>query len=164
MRTLNSFAVAALVLSVSTGGAQTIAITGGRVFTVSGAPMDNATVLIRDGRITQVGTNVTVPADAQRIDATGKWVTPGLINSATQLGVVEVGLEQQTRDMSARAPDAISAAFTVWEGFNPASVMLAPARRDGITTFVVAPTGGLIAGQAAALDLVNGSTTDMVAR
>jgi imidazolonepropionase-like amidohydrolase len=154
---------ATIFMGVRTAQAQTVAITGGRVFTVSGAPIDNGTVLIRDGRIVQVGANVTIPSDARRIDASGKWVTPGLINSATQLGIVEVSLEQQTRDMSAR-DDAVAAAFTVWEGFNPASVMLAPGRADGVTTFVVAPAGGLISGQAAALDLVDGSLTDMLVR
>src|SRR5688572_13443699 len=144
--------------------AQTIAITGGRVYTVVGAPIENGTVLIRDGRIAQVGANIPIPADARRIDAAGKWVTPGLINAATQLGLVEVGLEQPTRDVSARGREGIAAAFTVWEGLNPASVMLAPARSEGITTVVVAPTGGLVAGQAAVVDLVDGSLSDMMVR
>lgn len=145
-------------------GAQTVAITGGRVHTIAGAPIENGTVLIRDGRIEQVGTNVSIPANATRVDATGKWVTPGLINAATQLGLVEVGLEQPTRDVSARGREGIAAAFTAWEGLNPASVMLAPARREGITTVVVAPSGGLIAGQAAVVDLVEGSISDMLVR
>src|SRR5262245_32128315 len=144
--------------------AQTIAITGGRVFTVSGSPIDNGTVVIRGGRIVQVGQNVAIPSDATRIDATGKWVTPGLINSSTQLGVVEVGLESTTRDVSARGKDAIAAAFTVWSGFNPSSVLLAPARVEGVTTVLIAPSGGLVAGQAAVLDLLNGSVTDMIVR
>jgi imidazolonepropionase-like amidohydrolase len=160
-----TIALAAVALGLPVAAhAQTVAITGGRVLPVSGAPIDNGTVLIRDGRIVQVGSNVAIPADAQRIDATGKWVTPGLINSATQLGIQEVALEQQTRDASARPANAIAAAFTVWDGFNPASVMLAPGRRDGITTVIVGPSGGLIAGQAAALDLVDGSTSDMMIR
>ena len=144
--------------------AQTIAITGGRVYTVAGAPIENGTVLIRDGRIAQVGANISIPSDARRIDAAGKWVTPGLINAATQLGLVEVGLEQPTRDVSARGREGIAAAFTVWEGLNPASVMFAPARGEGITTVVVAPSGGLISGQAAVVDLVDGSLSDMIVR
>ena len=63
--------------------AQTIAITGGRVFPVSGPPIDNGTVLVRDGKIVAVGTNVSIPSDAARVDASGKWVTPGIINAAT---------------------------------------------------------------------------------
>ncbi len=144
--------------------AQTIAITGGTVYPVSGPKLENATVLMRDGRIVAVGTNVTIPAGAQRIDATGKWVTPGLVNAYTQLGVVEVGGVAETRDVSARGRDAISAAFTVWDGLNPASVLLAPARNEGVTSVGVIPGSGLIAGQAAIVDLVDGTATDMVRR
>jgi imidazolonepropionase-like amidohydrolase len=111
-----------------------------------------------------VGAGVAIPADAQRIDATGKWVTPGLINSATQLGLVEIGQVADTRDMQARGKDNIAASFTVWEGLNPSSVMLAPARKEGVTTFVILPTGGLVSGQAAIVDLIDGTTTEMVMR
>ncbi|HVD61548.1 MAG TPA: hypothetical protein VNC11_11805, partial [Gemmatimonadaceae bacterium] len=145
--------VAAALLS-SSATAQTIAITGGKVFPVSGPPIENGTVVITNGKITAVGANVSVPANAQRIDATGKWVTPGLINSSTQLGLVEIGQVSDTRDYSARGKDNIAAAFTVWEGLNPNSVMLAPARKEGVTTFAILPTGGLVSGQAAMVELV----------
>ena len=144
--------------------AQTVAITGGKVYPVSGPPIENGTVVITNGKITAVGANVVIPAGAQRIDATGKIVTPGLINSSTQLGVQEVSQVNDTRDMTARGKDAIAAAFTVWEGLNPNSVMLAPARKEGVTTFVIMPTGGLVAGQAALADVVPGTTTDMIIR
>ena len=144
--------------------AQTVAITGGKVYPVSGPPIENGTVVIINGRITAVGANVAIPAGAQRIDATGKIVTPGFINSSTQLGVQEVSQVNDTRDMTARGKDAIAAAFTVWEGLNPNSVMLAPARKEGVTTFVIMPTGGLVAGQAALADVVPGTTTDMIIR
>jgi imidazolonepropionase-like amidohydrolase len=155
--------LASLVLA-PIAGAQTIAITGGKVYPGSGAPIENGTVLIRDGKIVSVGANITVPADAQRIDATGKWVTPGLVNSATSLGLVEVSQEGQTRDESAEGKDEIAAAFTVWEGLNTSSVMIAPAREDGVTSVVVLPSGGLISGQAAFVDLVDGTVSDMVLR
>jgi len=144
--------------------AQTVAITGGKVYPVSGPPIENGTVVITNGKITAVGANVPIPAGAQRIDATGKIVTPGFVNSSTQLGVQEVAAVNDTRDMSARAKDNIAAAFTVWEGLNPNSVMLAPARKEGITSFVIIPTGGLVAGQAALVDVVPGTTTDMIIR
>src|SRR5437660_12885946 len=70
---------------------QTIAITGGKVYPVSGPPIANGTVLIRDGVIVAVGANVNIPAAAQRIDATGKIVTPGLISSITNISFVELG-------------------------------------------------------------------------
>jgi imidazolonepropionase-like amidohydrolase len=154
--------VLALVLHTQPASAQTIAITGGKVFPVSGPPIENGTVVITNGKIVAVGANVAVPANARRIDATGKWVTPGLINSSTQLGLVEIGQVSNTRDMQARGKDNIAASFTVWEGLNPNSVMLAPARKEGVTSFVVLPTGGLVSGQAAILDLVDGTTTDMM--
>src|SRR3954471_13920937 len=145
-------------------GAQTIAITGGKVYPVSGPPIENGTVVITNGKIAAVGANVAIPAGAQRIDATGKIVTPGFVNSATQLGVQEISGVSDTRDMSARGKDEIAASFTVWEGLNPNPVLLAPARKDGITSFVVIPTGGLVSGQAALVDVVPGTTTDMIVR
>lgn len=152
----------AFALFAGAASAQTIAITGGKVFPVTGPPIENGTVVITNGRITAVGANVAVPADAQRVDATGKWVTPGLINSATSLGIVEIGAVSDTRDASAQGHDNIAAAFTVWDGLNPNSVLLAPARKEGVTTFVILPSGGLVAGQAAIVDLVEGTTTDMI--
>lgn len=154
MRATLTSLLAATTLAVVPAGAQTIAITGGTVYPVSGPKIENGTVLVRDGRIVAVGANVAVPADAQRIDATGKWVTPGFVNAATNLGVLEVGAVADTRDVYARGRDQVAASFRVWEGFNPRSVLIAPAREDGITTIVVAPGGGLIAGQAAMTDLV----------
>jgi imidazolonepropionase-like amidohydrolase len=145
--------------------AQTYAITGGRVFPVSGPPIDNGTVIIQDGRITAVGANVPVPQGAERIDATGKWVTPGLINPATQLGLVEIAAVGDTRDASASGRgDAINASFTVWHGLNPASVLLAPVRDQGITSVVVLPSGGLIAGQAALIDVLGDTTVSTIVR
>ena len=145
-----------------TAYAQTVAITGGRVHPVSGPVIENGTVLIRDGKIVAVGANVSVPEGATRIDASGKWVTPGLVNALTGLGVSEIGQVQATVDRGARGDNAVAAAFPVWEGVNPASTMLAPARNDGVTSVVIVPTGGLVAGQAALIDLVPGTITDML--
>src|SRR5881275_647994 len=159
-----ALALAAVAMISASADAQTVAIVGGKVYPVSGPPIENGTVVITNGRISAVGTNVPIPAGAQRIDATGKFVTPGFVNSSTQLGVQEIAAVQDTRDAAARGKDNIAAAFTVWEGLNPNSVMLAPARKEGVTSFVVIPTGGLIAGQAALLDVVPGTTTDMIVR
>ena len=140
--------------------AQTIAITGGRVFPVSGPVIENGTVLLRDGRIVAVGAAVAVPADARRIDATGKWVTPGLVNAATSIGLQEVSSVPSTVEVAPRASQqvqrGISASFNVWEGFNPASVLIPAARKAGVTTAIVMPAGGLIAGRGAAMHLVAG--------
>lgn len=163
-KTLRIALTAALFAIAASANSQTVAIVGGKVYPVSGAPIENGTVVIINGRITAVGTNVAVPAGAQRIDATGKIVTPGFVNSSTQLGVQEIAAVNDTRDATATGKDNIAAAFTVWEGLNPNSVLLAPARKEGITSFVIIPTGGLIAGQAALADVVPGTTSDMIIR
>ncbi len=143
--------------------AQTIAITGGKVYPVSGPPIENGTVLVRDGRIVAVGSNVTIPADARRVDATGKWVTPGIFNATTSLGLVEIGAVGETVDVSARGQgDGITPSLRVWEGFNPASPLLQVTRNDGITTAGIVPRGGLIGGQGAVIALGNGTLTDVL--
>jgi imidazolonepropionase-like amidohydrolase len=147
-----------MLSAASALAAQTVAITGGKVYPVSGPPIENGTVLIRDGKIAAVGSNVTIPQGAQRIDASGKWVTTGLVNSATSLGLVEVGFGADANESRARTDDHVAAAFKSWEGINPHSVYLRPASEDGITTAVSLPSGGLIAGQAAMIDVLTGST------
>lgn len=132
--------------------AQTIAITGGTVYTVSGPKIEHATVLIRDGRIAAIGTSVTVPAEATRIDATGKWITPGLIDGAGQMGLVEIGSVPGTREARIQG-DTIAAAFNVAEGVNPASQVIPVTRVEGITTTLAAPSGHLVSGQAVLIDL-----------
>ncbi len=160
-----ALAVALSATALTTASAQTVAITGGRVYPVSGPMIENGTVLIRDGRIVAVGANVTVPSDAVRVDASGKWVTPGIVNATTTLGVVEIGAVDETVDVSAHGRgDAITASHRVWEGFNPRSPLIQVTRNDGITTVGVIPGGGLVAGQAAVMDLSDGSMTEMLRR
>ncbi|MEP7381213.1 MAG: amidohydrolase family protein [Gemmatimonadota bacterium] len=152
-----------MLLAPRASEAQTIAITGGKVYPVSGPPIENGTVLVRDGRIVAVGSNVTIPADARRVDATGKWVTPGIFNATTSLGLVEIGAVSETVDLSARGQgDGITPSLRVWEGFNSASPLLQVTRNDGITTAGIVPRGGLIGGQGAVIALGNGTLTDVL--
>lgn len=153
---------ALLTMTAGALNAQTVAITGGKVYPVSGPPIENATVVIVNGRITAVGANAAVPANARRIDAAGKWVTPGFINVSTNLGVSEISLGAGPVDNSANGEKGIAARFRVWEGFNPAAEFLPPVRKDGITTIGVLPGRGLVSGQAGAIDLVDGSVSDML--
>lgn len=143
--------------------AQTIAITGGTVYPVSGPKLEYATVLIRDGKIAAVGTNVTVPADATRIDATGKWVTPGFIDGGGQMGLVEISAVPGTRDGSLQG-DTIAAAFNVAEGVNPASQVIPVTRVEGITTTLATPSGNLVSGQAVLLDLAGATIEEMTVK
>ena len=161
--------MAALATLAAPAAAQTVAITGGRVFPVSGPVVENGTVLMRDGKIVAVGANVAIPADARRVDAKGRWVTPGLVNAATALGVQEIGAVTGTVETGPRtsqqAQRGVSASFNVWEGFNPASVLIPAARKAGITTAAVLPGGGLFAGRGAVMHLVvGGGLTEMLLR
>jgi len=140
--------------------AQTIAITGGTVYPVSGPKLVNASVLIRDGRIAAVGTNVSIPSGATRIDASGKWITPGLIDGTGQIGLVEISAVPGTREASVQG-DTIAAAFNVAEGINPASTLIPVTRIEGITTTLAVPTGNLVSGQAALIDL-DGATIEQM--
>jgi imidazolonepropionase-like amidohydrolase len=160
---LAAIALVAAVVVPRAPQAQTVAITGARVFPVSGPPIENGTVLLREGRIVAVGSNVTIPNDAQRIDASGKWVTPGIFNAVTTLGLTEIGAVPETVDLSARGQgDGITPSLRVWDGFNPASPLLQVTRNDGITTAGVVPRGGLLGGQGGVVTLGDGSLADLL--
>ncbi|MGE0352914.1 MAG: amidohydrolase family protein [Gemmatimonadales bacterium] len=154
--------VALLLAGATRLEAQAIAITGGTVYPVSGPKIENATVLIENGRITAVGANVAVPAGARRVDARGKWVTPGFIHSSTTLGLATVGSVSETNE--SRMEGDVDAAFNVAEGINPATVNIPVARIEGVTTALTRPGGGLIAGQAVLVDLAGDRIEDMLVK
>ena len=168
MRTMTHGALAALAFVTMTSvltAQETVAITGGTIYPVSGPKITNGTIIFSNGVITAIGANVAVPANARRIDATGKWITPGLVAPVTSLGIVEVGAVRDTRDASARGKDNIAASFRVWDAFNPNSTLLPITRQDGgITTVGVMPSGGMVAGLGAAFDLREGALADGMAR
>jgi imidazolonepropionase-like amidohydrolase len=154
-----------LAAAPAIANAQPIAIVGGRVHPVSGPVIEGGTVVIDGGRITAVGpASVPLPVGARVVDAKGKWVTPGLVNALTTLGVNEVDMVPASNDTSAQGEAGIAAALRVWEGLNPSSVLWAPARNEGITSAVVVPTGGLVAGQAAFVDTAGETRTALVRR
>jgi imidazolonepropionase-like amidohydrolase len=144
--------------------AQTIAITGATAHPVAGAPIENSTVLVRDGRIVAVGVDVEIPDNAERLDATGYVLTPGLIDVGSVLGLSEVGAVDDTRDYAFGADDPIRAAFDVVDGINPNSSLVPVNRLLGVTTALTSPSGGLIAGRAAMIDLAGASVDEMLVR
>ncbi|HEX8674407.1 MAG TPA: amidohydrolase family protein [Longimicrobium sp.] len=159
---------AALSFAASGAAAQTVAIVGGDVYMADGTPIRGGTVVIQNGRISAVGANVAIPAGARRIDARGKWVTPGLIESSTTLGITEVGSinesnDAEIRDVTSRrdADDQVQAAFTVTEGLNPRSMVVPIVRIMGVTTAITRPSGSLISGQGAMIDLAGNRVEDM---
>jgi imidazolonepropionase-like amidohydrolase len=140
--------------------AQTIAVTGATVYPVSGPKLANATVLIKDGKIAAVGAHVPIPADATRIDARGTWVTPGLIDGAGQMGLVEITMVSGTREGTVKG-DTIAAAFNVAEGINPGSTLIPVTRMAGVTSTLAVPSGNLVSGQAVLIDL-DGATIEQM--
>lgn len=129
------------------------AIENARVEVGDGSVMEKATVVIGDdGRILDVGAAVKVPAGATRIDGSGKTLTPGLIETRGQLGLVEVLAEETTNDHGL-STDPVTPGFRAADGFNPSSIRIPIEREEGITSAVTSPTFGLLAGTGAFFDL-----------
>jgi imidazolonepropionase-like amidohydrolase len=134
---------------------QIIAITGGTVHTLGAAgTIEGGTVLLENGRIRAVGKDLAIPAGARRIDATGKVVTPGLFDSLSRLGLVEVGAVEGSNDIEVK-DDRITAAYDIVDALNPRSSLIAVNRVEGLTRAVAAPGTGksLIAGLGAVIQL-----------
>jgi imidazolonepropionase-like amidohydrolase len=148
-------AVLALLFSAAIVSGQTVAITNAKIYPIAGPVIERGTVVIRDGKIAAVGASVSVPAGASVIDAAGKIVTPGLLDSSTGLGTVEIGLSAEGTDDQSTTNDRITAAFNVADNLNPFSTLVPVTRVEGITRAVVAPQTGssLIAGQGILVDL-----------
>jgi imidazolonepropionase-like amidohydrolase len=139
-----------------TGRAGTFAIVGARIITVAGPAIENGTIVIQNGRITAVGPGAQLPAGAERIDGKGLWVFPGMIDAATGMGLAEIGQgANATVDIAEVGQNNANAKAIL--GINPHSSHINVTRVNGITTVLSAPSGGLIAGQAAVINL-NGST------
>jgi imidazolonepropionase-like amidohydrolase len=148
-------AVAALGLGAP-AAADTIAITGATIYQRSDRKLDNATIVIRDGRIAEVGAGVAVPAGATRIDGKDKVVTAGLIEASTQLGLIEVDLEESGNDgRFGTQPTEIHAAYRAVDAFDGRSIAIPIARSGGVTSAITGPVGGLVAGQAAWVSLAD---------
>jgi imidazolonepropionase-like amidohydrolase len=147
--------LAGLALAAAPAVAETIVLTGATVHTMGPqGTIQNGMVVIEGGKIRAVGASVPVPAGARRIDARGKVVTPGLLNSFTQIGLVEVNAVEGSND-TAVENDRITAAFNAADAINPRSSLIPVNRVEGLTRAVVMPDTGesLIAGQAALIHL-----------
>jgi imidazolonepropionase-like amidohydrolase len=137
-----------------------IAITNGRVHTVSGPVLERATVVLSGGKITAVGAAVEVPPGATVIDAAGKFVYPGLIDGLTTLGLTEIGSVPGSVDIEETGD--VNPQAQVWVALHAQSELIPVARANGITAALAAPQGGLISGQSALIRL-SGSTPDALA-
>ena len=157
-----ALAAVCALLSATPAAAQTIAITGGTVALGDGSePIPGGTVVIRDGRVVAAG-NVPAPGGAEVIDATGKWVTPGLVAGFSRLGLLDVDAVDAANDVTSEGP--FSAALDIAPAVNPNAQPVAINRADGVTRAVVAPAVGksIFAGQGALID--TGADLDPVTR
>ena len=128
------------------------------VVTVTKGTLTNTSVLVENGKIAQVGTNLPA-AGAEVIDCTGMFIYPGMIDSGTRLGLVEVSSVPETVDYAevGNVTPNMQALTTV----NPNSEAIGVTRVSGVTTVLTVPTGGLFPGTAALINL-NGYTPDQM--
>jgi imidazolonepropionase-like amidohydrolase len=143
-----------------TGTRGIFVIRNARIVTVSGADIENGSIVIRDGKIEAVGTNVTVPRGAKEIEGRGLTVYPGMIDVATAMGLVEVPQGAAGTVDTAEVGDTNPHAKAI-VAVNPHSAHIGVTRVDGITSVVTMPQGGLISGQAALINLNGTSPKEM---
>ena len=126
-----------------------IALSGGRLLTVSHGTIENGVLVMADGKITAVGEagKVTIPAGAEVVDAHGMTIYPGLIDPESNFGLTEISADESSNDL-AEASDEIMPHMHVYDAFHAETELIPVARLNGVTNAVVAPaTADTIAGQ-----------------
>lgn len=145
------------------------ALTHAKIFTLAGAPIENGTLVIRDGKIAAVGASVEIPQGAQVIDAKGLQVYPGLFDPITQMGLREIGAVNATVDSTETGnynPDVVAAT-----AISPSSEHIPVTRAAGITEVLAVPASGgldsfgsrgVLGGQASAIHLAGWTIGEML--
>lgn len=130
---------------------QPILLKGGDLNTIASGVLEQTDLLFENGRITQIGKDLTPPENTRVIDVTGKQVYPGLIDAATVLGLTEIGAVRATNDMTevGRATPEVAA----HTAFNCDSELLPTVRANGVTTALVIPGGNLLRGRSSLMNL-----------
>jgi imidazolonepropionase-like amidohydrolase len=161
MRALIRLAVLVPVIAgaqASPGKDGTFLIRGGTVVTGTGEKLANTSILVRNGRIAQLGQNIAA-GSAQVIDATGKFVYPGMIDANTGIGLQEIG-GVQTMTMRSEMGQ-FNPHIRAVVGLNVESEILGVTRMNGVTSVITTPTGGLISGQAALINTAGWTWEDL---
>ncbi|GAB3250342.1 amidohydrolase [Alteromonas gracilis] len=142
----------------------TFAITNAHVRPIEGDPFDGTVVVGDDGRIAALGPDVTVPADAETIDAQGAWLLPGFVDAHVHLGVHEEGEGWAGQDVN-EMTDPVMAGARALDGINPRERGFDDALGGGITSVNVNPgSGNPIGGQCVALKTYGRYVDEMVLR
>lgn len=116
----------------------TTAIVGATILTAAGPQLNDGTVILQNGKILQVGQNIAIPADAVVIDGKGKWVTPGIIDIHSHLGVFSspgVPSMRNGNEKTAKNTAEVWAEHSIW----PQDPGFEQARRGGVTTLAILP-------------------------
>ena len=142
-----------------------VAITGGLVVPVEGAPIEGGTVLITDGTISAVGgPGLVVPSGCSVVDATGKWVLPGLVDAHTHIGAREEGEGWAGHDTN-ELTGPVQAHVRVLDAINPADEGFRDALAGGVLAAGITPgSGNPIGGQTVAVRCWGLTVDDMVLR
>ncbi|MDF1837437.1 MAG: amidohydrolase family protein [Planctomycetota bacterium] len=137
------------------------ALVGGTVHTMYGDPIENATLLMQGGRITQIGKKIHVPKEAERYDVSGKHLWPGMVALNSSLGLFEIGSIRatvDTREIGGNQPD-----LRVISSVHADSAHIGITRWNGITRAQVVPSGGgPLVGQSAVIDLDGDTWEEMM--
>ncbi len=138
------------------------AIVNGTVFTGTGEVLEKGTVLYENGKIVAVGQGIAVPTDASVLDAKGKYVTPGIIDVHTHLGVHELEVGREGQDFN-ETTAAVTPHVRALDGINPMDPGFRDAVRCGITTVQVLPgSANVIGGEMLAVKTVGRVVDEMV--
>jgi imidazolonepropionase-like amidohydrolase len=143
---------------------KTIAITGGRLLTVSHGTIENGVLVMAGGKITAVGEadKVKIPAGAEIVDAHGMTVYPGLIDPESNFGLTEIDADENSNDL-AEPSDEIMPHMHVADAFHAETELIPVARLNGITNAVVAPASNdTIAGQDIFIQLTGADRDQMI--
>jgi len=144
------------------------AITNARIVTVSGAPISNGTVVIRDGLIESVGTSARVPADAKVFDAKGLTIYPGLIDADTSLGIQKSTPARSNTQNQAKSnsnyPAVLRPERMVTEKLASGDAQFSSQRNNGFTTVLTRHSDGIFNGQSAVINLAGESVSSMILR
>ena len=137
-----------------------LAICGGKVYTMNGPVLDPGCVLVDGGKIVAVGSGIEIPADCERFDATGKVVTPGLIDAHTHLGVYAEPTEWSAEDGN-ETSGPVTPAMDALDAINPADIAFDDALAGGVTTVMIAPgSANAVGGQCVVLKTPRHATVE----
>jgi len=126
-----------------------IALTNTTIHPVSAPDIQNGTILFSMGHIVSLGKSVNIPQDAQVINLQGKHVYPGLIESYSRIGLIEISAVKATNDYQELGQ--INPNVRAELAINPESEYFPVHRANGIALAISAPSGGVLAGKSALL-------------